>query len=134
VPPDWIKRKANPVNEHPQVGAFLHAAATMRENRYWARNPREQLAFLGALRDVMTEASFHLDRNDVLNPAALEAFAATAGAQRAAPWLDASAESVLLSGMDAAIQRCLAALETTDNTGGDPMAWSTSLDQPAPPS
>lgn len=36
--------------------------------------------------------------------------------------------------MDAVIQPCLAAWEATDNTGGDPMAWSTSLDQPAPPS
>lgn len=70
----------------------------MRENRYWARTPREQLAFLGALRDAMTDACFHLGRNPVLDPAALEAFATTAGAQGGAPWLDASAEAALLPG------------------------------------
>ena len=122
------------MNEHPQVEAFLHAAASMRENRYWARSPREQLAFLGALRDVMTEVCFHIDRNHVLDSRGLAAFAVAVGAPRGVPWLGATAETVLLSDIDDAIQRCLAAVESTDNTGGEPIAWPASLGPPAPPS
>lgn len=132
--PDRINRKVNPMNEHPQVEAFLDAAASMRENRYWARSPREQLAFLGALRDVMTEVCFHVDRNHVLDSMGLAAFAAVAGAHNGVPWLGASAETVLLPELDEAIQRCLAAVESTDNTGGDPTAWPASVGQPVPPS
>lgn len=122
------------MNEHPQVEAFLDAAASKRENRYWARNPREQLAFLGALRDVMTEVCFHADRNHLLDPVGLAAYAAAAGTQKALPWLGASAETVLMPQLDEAIQRCLAAVESTDNTGGDPTAWPASAGQPAQPS
>ncbi|MCY0903602.1 hypothetical protein [Arthrobacter sp. H14-L1] len=98
------------MNEHPQIEAFLEAAANMRDHRYWVRNQQEQLAFLGALRDVMTEVCFHLDRNQVLDPTGLMAFATTAGVQSGAPWLEASAESVLLPCIDEVIQRYLAAL------------------------
>ncbi len=122
------------MNEHPQIEAFLQAAASMRDNRYWTRSEQEQLAFLGVLREVMTEVCFHLDRNQVLDPTGLTAFATTAGIQSGAPWLEASAESVLLPCIDAAIQRHLAALQTTDNTGGDPEARPSSIGQPAPPS
>ncbi len=132
--PDRIQREAKSVNEHPQIEAFLQAAASMRDNRYWARNRQEQLAFLGVLRDVITEVCFHLDHNQVLDPTGLTAFATVAGIQSGVPWLDASAESALLPCIDDAIQRYLAALETTDNTGGDPEAWPSIIGQPAPPS
>ncbi len=112
----------------------MRAASSMRENRYWARNPREQLAFLGALRDVMTEVCFHVDRNHVLDPIGLAAFAAAAGTQKVVPWLGASAETVLLPALEEVIQRCLAAVESTDNTGGDATAWPASGGPPAPPS
>lgn len=130
--PDGLNRKAMPVNEHFQVEAFLHAAVSMRENRYWERNLREQLAFLCALRDVMTEVCFNFDRNGVLDPIGLAAFEAAVGAQDGVPWRSASAGTVLLPESDEAIQRCLAAAESTDNTGGESTAWPTSLGQPVP--
>lgn len=102
------------------MAAFANAAASMRDCRYWARNPREQIAFLLALRDVLTEVCFHLDRNHVLNQQGLRAFAAAASIDFGAPWLDPGAGTVLLSGMDEAIKLCLATLEASDNTEGDP--------------
>lgn len=122
------------MNEHPQVGAFVKAASLMRENRYWARNPSDQLAFLGALRDVMTEVCFHLDRESLLDPAGLAAFAMAAEVHVRVSWSDPSAESVLLWGVENAIQRALAGLESTDNTGEDKSVKPSSVGQPAPPS
>lgn len=117
---DSIDRKVIPMNGHPQVNAFVQAAECMRENRYWARNVQEQLEFLGALRDVMIEVCFHLDRNHVLDPRGLAAFAASDGTQQIASWVAPSAESVLLPWLDAAIQRSLAVVDSKDNTGEDP--------------
>lgn len=122
------------MDNHPQIKAFLQAAAAMRENRYWARNPHEQLDFLGALRDVLTEVCYHLDRNEVLNADATKNIAEVAASHRIAPWPGAIAECVLMPAMEESIQRSLAAVEGTDNTGEDPTAWSTSLGPPAPSS
>lgn len=122
------------MDNHPQINAFLQAAAAMRENRYWARNPHEQLDFLGALRDVLTEVCYHLDRNEVLNAETTKNLAEVAVSHMIAPWPGAIAECVLMPAMEDAIQRSLAAVEGTDNTGEDPTAWSTSLGPPAPSS
>ncbi len=104
------------MTKHPQVEAFVSAAESMRGNRYWARDPQDQIEFLTALRDVLTEVCFHLDRNQLINQAGLRAFAANSGAPNGVPWLEPSAETVLLPELDNAIQRCLAGFECTDNT------------------
>lgn len=104
------------MTKHPQVEAFVSAAESMRGNRYWARDPQEQVDFLTALRDVLTEICFHLDRNQILNQDGLRAFAVSSGASNGVPWLAPSSETVLLPELDNAIQRCLAGLEGTDNT------------------
>ncbi|WP_218714105.1 hypothetical protein [Arthrobacter sp. BF1] len=104
------------MTKHPQVEAFVSAAESMRENRYWARDPQEQIDFLTALRDVVTEVCFHLDRNQLLNQEGLRAFAASSGTSNGVPWLEPSSETVLLPELDNAIQRCLAGHEGTDNT------------------
>lgn len=108
------------MKRHPQIEAFLQAAESLHENRYWARDSWEQVKFIEALRDVMTEVCFHLDRNHVLDPRGLAAFAAADEGQYGAQWMGHSAESVLLPGFDRAIQRSLAAVEAKDNTGEDP--------------
>ncbi|POH57486.1 hypothetical protein [Arthrobacter glacialis] len=104
------------MTQHPQVEAFVSAAESMRGNRYWARDPQEQIEFLTALRNVLAEVCFHLDRNQLLNQEGLRAFAASSGAPHGLPWLEPSAETVLLPELDNAIQRCLAGLEGADNT------------------
>ena len=104
------------MTQHPQVEALVSAAESMRGNRYWARDPKEQVDFLTALCDVLREVCFHLDRNQLLNQDGLRAFAANSGAPIGVPWLEPSAETVLLPELDNAIQRCLAGFEGTDNT------------------
>lgn len=122
------------MNEHPQVQVFLHAAASMRENRYWARNPREQVAFLRARRNVMTEVCFHVDHNHVLDPRGLAAFAAASEVRGNMRWLGATAETVLLPELDEAIQLSLAVVESADNTGEDSTARPCGGGESTPPS
>lgn len=90
------------MNEHPQVGAFVKAASLIRENRCWARNSSDEVAFLGALRDVMTGVCFHLDRESLLDPAGLAVFAVVAEIHGCGlgAGASASAELVLLSGVE----------------------------------
>ncbi len=118
--PASFRQKGNPVTRHPQIETFVQATESMHENRYWARDPWEQVEFLEALRDVITEVCFHLDRNHVLDPRGLATFAAAGEGQYGSPWMGHSAESVLLPELDGAIQQSLAAVVTRDNTGEEP--------------
>lgn len=124
------------MNEHPQVGAFAKAASHMPESRYWARNPRDEVAFLGALGDVITGACFHHDRESLLDRAGPAAFAMAVEIHGSGlgAGANASDELVLPSGVEYAIQRTLAGLDATDNTGEDKSVKPSSIGQPAPPS
>lgn len=117
--PALVEWKVDSMNRHPQIEAFLQASESMHENRYWARDAGEQVEFLEALHDVMTEVCFHLDRNHVLDQKGLEAFLAACGGHNYGSWMRYSAETVLLPELDKAIQRSLAAMVVNDNTGGD---------------
>lgn len=104
------------MSQHPQATAFVRAAELMHANRYWARAPHEQLEFLLALHDVLTEVCFHLDRNHVLNEAGLRAFADASDASHVPRLFGSSAGTILLPALDQAILTCLAALEDADDT------------------
>lgn len=88
---------------HPQIQTFLDAAAALKEQRYWDHNPQERIEFLIALGDVLRECSYQLDRHQVLEPAAMEAFRAVATFHMPAV-ADASAEGILMGSLEHRIQ------------------------------
>lgn len=53
--------------DHPQIKAFAEAALILRADRYWQScSTGEQVEFLRALGDVLTEVCYQLDVNDVV--------------------------------------------------------------------
>lgn len=63
------------MDDHPQIKAFTDAAASLKAERYWSYNTvAEEKEFLYALGDVLREVCYHLDANQVLPAAAMQAY------------------------------------------------------------
>lgn len=63
------------MDDHPQIKAFIEAAAALKEERYWSYSSvAERKEFLFALGEVMREVCYHLDKNGVLDPVSMRAF------------------------------------------------------------
>ena len=103
------------MHDHPQVAAFHQAAELMRDQRHWCRNDDDEIDFRRALADVVREASYHLDAVEALNPDGMAAYCRTAGLE---PWGgNVNAELVLMTAVQAAIERCIATGSLARNTG-----------------
>ncbi|WP_026554317.1 hypothetical protein [Arthrobacter sp. 35W] len=105
------------MNEHPQIEAFRQAAALMKAERYWRRNSEDDIAFLQALAEVATEVCYHLDSCHVLSSAGLAAYQSAVGARRVPGLDEANAELVLMTALDEAVRRRVAAASPSRNTG-----------------
>ncbi len=105
------------VTEHPQIEAFQQAADLMRKERYWQRNPKEEVEFLRALTEVLTEVCYHLDSCRILDPAGLTAYRSVTGAPALPEMFGISAELVLVAALDNAISHRVAGGATARNTG-----------------
>ena len=103
--------------EHPQVEAFLQAAALMRRERYWRRNDLEEDEFLHALMEVMTEVCYHLDSCHLLSANGLNAYRDAVGAPKLPGMVRVSSGLVLLAAVDEAASRLVAPGTAARNTG-----------------
>lgn len=101
--------------EHPQIAAFRQAAGLLRGERYWARNEDEELDLLRAFMPLLREVSYHLDVMQALDPEGLAAYERATGTD--ACFGRGSAELLLLTALDRAIERFLATGTSARNTG-----------------
>jgi hypothetical protein len=108
------------MGDHPQIKAFLEAAAIIRAERYWLYGAKEeQVEFLCALREVLAEVCFHLDAHRVLPQAVLKMCQEWAGAGIRDVPAPASAALVLISYLDGRIEQLIAESNDSGNTGAE---------------
>ncbi|WP_136017861.1 hypothetical protein [Arthrobacter silvisoli] len=105
------------VQEHPQIKTFAEAALALRSERYWQyRSKGEQVEFLRALSELLTEVCYHLDHNDVLPFELLRACQDFAAPSLRHLPSQPSAEAVLMSCLDRRIEQLIAEQNESGNT------------------
>lgn len=90
--------------KNPQVQAFEKAAEAMKAERYWGHeNKEDQLDFLRAFSDVLTEVAYQLKQHEILDPAGLEAYRKVAPLSMPS-FADTSPEVVLIGALQHRIE------------------------------
>lgn len=108
------------MHDHPQIKAFADAASKLRAERYWQYcSIGEQVEFLRALGDVLTEVCYHLDVNDVLPAELLEVCQALAAPGTRILPVRPSVGLVLISCLDRRIEQLIADPYDSRNTGAE---------------
>jgi hypothetical protein len=108
------------MDDHPQIKAFLDAAAILRAERYWGCDSKEeQTGLLRALKDVLTEVCFHLDAYGVLPQAVLRMWQDLAPPGIRGLPVRPSSGLVLISYLDGRIEQVIAESNDSGNTGAE---------------
>jgi hypothetical protein len=115
-----LTSEENVMDDHPQVMAFLDAAAILRIGRYWGcDSTQQQTELLRALKEVLTEVCFHLDANGVLPQAVLRMWQELTSPEIRGLPVRPSSGLVLIYYLDGRIDQLIAESNDSGNTGAE---------------